>query len=123
MEQVDNEMRMRRHTVYRVFVTKNSEYHLRGCTCTGVRDRRSGCWLPDHPALGMNLTSIYMDDDGRMQPTALPRIGEPLTLVKEGQPVRTSTVLGIEVRAHGIAPGDTAFEDAFEPAMSPRETY
>jgi hypothetical protein len=35
-----------------VLVTQNSEYHCRNGACIGVRDRRTGDFVPDHPALG-----------------------------------------------------------------------
>jgi hypothetical protein len=31
--------------IHRIFVTRNSEYHVRRNVCVGVRDRRSGEWL------------------------------------------------------------------------------
>ncbi len=42
----------RRH---RKFVTKNTEYHLRGRVCVGVRVRSTGTWLTEHNALGTKL--------------------------------------------------------------------
>ena len=36
----------RRH---RLFVTQNTEYHLREQLCVGVRDLWSGRWRDDHP--------------------------------------------------------------------------
>ncbi len=37
----------RQHVLY---VTQNTEYHLRGAECVGVRDLWSGHWREDHPA-------------------------------------------------------------------------
>ena len=42
----------RRH---RLLVTHNTEYHLRDGTCVAVRDRTSGYFYPDHPAVGRPL--------------------------------------------------------------------
>ena len=39
-----------------VFVTKNTEYHLRSGTCIAVRDRRTGTWLEGHLAVGRSLS-------------------------------------------------------------------
>ena len=33
---------MRRPSSYRVFLTRRSEYHVRGHVCFGVKDRRTG---------------------------------------------------------------------------------
>jgi hypothetical protein len=38
----------RQHVVY---LTKNTEYHCRDRECVGVRDRSSGHWHREHPAL------------------------------------------------------------------------
>ena len=43
----------RRHR--RVFVTKNTEYHMRDDVCVAVRDRRTGRWQMKHRALGSKL--------------------------------------------------------------------
>ena len=37
--------------IHHVFVTENTEYHVRRNRCVGVRDRRSGEWLPQHRAM------------------------------------------------------------------------
>jgi hypothetical protein len=36
----------------RVFVTRNSEYLCRDGRCIAVRDRHTGAFTPDHPAIG-----------------------------------------------------------------------
>jgi len=50
---------------HRVFVTRHTEYHLRGSECVGVRDRDSGRWLRRHAALrlhALQLPPIGADD-------------------------------------------------------------
>ena len=42
----------RRHKQY---TTRNSEYHLRGQLCVGVRNRSTGIWITEHEALGTRL--------------------------------------------------------------------
>jgi hypothetical protein len=39
-----------------MFVTKNTEYHLRHELCVAVRDRYSNVWLEGHLAVGRKLT-------------------------------------------------------------------
>jgi hypothetical protein len=46
----------RRH--HRAIVTENTEYHLHDELCVGVRERHSGVWMPDHPALGARLERV-----------------------------------------------------------------
>jgi hypothetical protein len=37
--------------VHKVFITRNTEYHLRGDLCVAVRSRKTGQWLSEHPVL------------------------------------------------------------------------
>lgn len=41
-----------------MFVTRNTEYHLHGDQCVGVRDRRTGLWLLDHVALRLRALRL-----------------------------------------------------------------
>lgn len=98
-------MHPRRATVVRVFLTRNSEYHLVGCECVGVRDRRSGKWYEAHPAQGMALSGSFVDGRGQLHPTALPRLGESLRLTSDSKPpVQTSAVLAIEAGGRPLPP-------------------
>jgi hypothetical protein len=45
----------RRH---RLFVTRNTEYHLRADECVGVRDRETGSWMRDHAALRLHAIKL-----------------------------------------------------------------
>ncbi|MGC6416849.1 MAG: hypothetical protein ACON3Z_07015 [Bradymonadia bacterium] len=57
---------------HRLFVTQNTEYHLREETCVGVRDLWSGRWREDHPAVGRRLFGAVIPG-----PDGLEQIGEP----------------------------------------------
>jgi hypothetical protein len=37
--------------VHKVYVTRNTEYHVRRGVCVAVRDRRSGRWVNGHAAV------------------------------------------------------------------------
>lgn len=89
---------MRRSSAYRVFLTRNSEYHVRGHVCIGVRDRRSGQWLKDHPALARAFSHSVVDPEGRISSPHQPGLGDPLEFDINGTPLRTSPVLDIEER-------------------------
>src|SRR5579863_4710599 len=39
-----------------VLVTHNSEYHCHGGSCVAVRDRRTGEFVLEHPAIGKRIT-------------------------------------------------------------------
>ena len=45
----------RRH---RMFVTRNTEYHLRSDQCVGVRDRKTGEWFRHHAALRLRAVKL-----------------------------------------------------------------
>jgi hypothetical protein len=51
----------RRHKLY---VTRNSEYHVRDGRVIAVRERRRRVWVPDHRAIGMLVR-------GRIRPDSL----------------------------------------------------
>lgn len=89
---------MRRPSAYRIFLTRSSEYHVRSNHCFGVRDRRSGGWIDDHPALRGRLTGAYAEGGGITNSSQrLPLIGECLVFGEAGQ-LRTSPVLSVEER-------------------------
>jgi hypothetical protein len=62
----------RRH---RVYVTHNTEYHLRDGVCVAVRNRTTGEWHPEHDALGRRLQGgIHLGNGAAF----MPYHGEPV---------------------------------------------
>jgi len=63
----------RRH---RVYVTRNTEYHIRDGVCVAVRDRRSRAFRAAHLALNLRV-----EGGVRVQPNGaiLPNIADPCT--------------------------------------------
>jgi hypothetical protein len=90
---------MRRPSAYRVYLTRNSEYHVRGLTCFGVRDRRSASYVADHWALGQRLDGTFPDASGHIRACELPVVGESLSFRVRGELHRTSAILAVEERA------------------------
>ena len=92
--------------LHRVFITRNTEYHVRGQTCVGVRDRRSGEWLRGHQALRQRLSgALRFSIGGGMVPnTGLPQPGESLYFCSEaeGNELVTSAIVGVERPAREI---------------------
>jgi len=80
---------------YQVFLTRNSEYHLQSHVCVGVRDRRTGAWIKQHPALHRALSSTVRTA-GQLAVLQRPQLGESLEFDLDGAPLRTSPVLNIE---------------------------
>lgn len=79
--------RERRH--HRVFVTRNTEYHLRDRECVGVRDRTTGIWVRRHKALRAELLGCV---DLQRRVDRVPRIGARL-IFGGNETVVTSRVL------------------------------
>ena len=89
---------MQRTNAYRVFLTKNSEYHVRSGICLSVRDRRTGAWFAEHEAIGLPLSDVYADGRDDVRVAAMPVVGEPLSFQLQDRIFETSPVLSVEVR-------------------------
>jgi hypothetical protein len=84
--------------IHRVFVTRNTEYHVRRDTCVGVRDRQTGTWLQQHFALNLPVAgAIRFFDGGAMRANpGLPQIGESIYFEAAGRDLVTSSVVSVE---------------------------
>ncbi|MFW6050165.1 MAG: hypothetical protein ACODAU_03255 [Myxococcota bacterium] len=84
--------------IHRVFVTRNTEYHVRKDRCVAVRDRRSGRWLHGHFACGSQVSGgIRFSERGGMLPNVgTPAIGESVFFHARGRDVVTSPVVSVE---------------------------
>ena len=84
--------------IHRVYVTRNTEYHMRKDTCVAVRDRSSGRWLVRHPALRQRVQgAIRFCDNGSIRANpGLPRIGESICFENSGRDLITSCVVSVE---------------------------
>ena len=99
----------RRHTMY---VTRNTEYHLRDGICIAVRDRRSGRWLPSHSALRRTLSgAVRYDPSGYAAPSpSAPDVGDALYFGGGGRDLVTTVLSSVERPSrHQVAgyPGGT----------------
>jgi hypothetical protein len=85
----------RRH---RVYVTRNTEYHLRDRTCVAVRDRRTGDFLHGHLALAGQVSgTLRFFPNGAVAPSVgEPRPGESLYFGSGGRDLVTSPVESVE---------------------------
>ena len=81
-----------------VFVTKNTEYHLRSGTCIAVRDRRTGTWLEGHLAVGRSLSGgVKVLENGEALPVPeRPQVGEALYFSRGGRELITSVLCSVE---------------------------
>ncbi len=77
----------------KAFITRNTEYHVHHRECVGVRDRKTGRWIHDHPALRSWLLG-GMDRRKKMFHTLLP--GTRLVFTNGERDVLTSPLLEVE---------------------------
>lgn len=88
----------RRH---QMFVTRNTEYHVRDGICVAVRDRRTGRFIPGHIAVSMPLAGgvrLYPNGTSIWRLDA-PGVGDALRFrpsVDEAQQLVTSRIESIE---------------------------
>lgn len=70
---------------HRVFVTRNTEYHLKDELCVAVKDVKSGRWLLQHQAVRRKVTSgVRFFAQGGAAPTSFPpSLGESLYFGEE----------------------------------------
>ncbi|MEM1416351.1 MAG: hypothetical protein AAGH15_15690 [Myxococcota bacterium] len=84
--------------IHHVFVTRNTEYHVRRDRCVAVRDRRSGQWVRGHLAVRSRVTGgLAFEADGAVRTTVEPpRVGESIYISGGGRDLVTSPVVSIE---------------------------
>ena len=85
----------RHHTMY---VTRNTEYHLRDGICVAVRDRSTGEWLTGHSALRRQLSgAVRFYPNGHAVPSrTCPRVGDALYFRSGGRELVTSMLSAVE---------------------------
>lgn len=83
----------RRHTLY---VTKNTEYHVRDGVCIAVKSRVKGTWTLNHSTLNRAVTSAVRFSAGDPCPSLEPAaIGDALFFGDGGSDIVTSRLLEI----------------------------
>ncbi|AKF05799.1 hypothetical protein [Sandaracinus amylolyticus] len=84
--------------IHKVFVTRNTEYHVRRDVCVAVRDRRSGEWLRGHLALRQRVHGglKFTRAGGILPNLGQPGVGESIFFHAGGRDLVTSPVLSVE---------------------------
>lgn len=80
---------------HRIYITRNTEYHVRAGEVIGVRPRGSDKWLTHHDALHMRIQG-RVPKDGRVPLPGLPEPGERLYLTSKHDDLVTSAVVAVE---------------------------
>ena len=88
-----------------VFVTRNTEYHVRGGVCVAVRDRERDRFLPTHHAVGGRLSgSVRLGEAPASLTRRRPCIGDGLLVDGgphgDGGTLVTSQILEIRPHTH-----------------------
>lgn len=85
----------RRH---RVYITRNTEYHVRDTCCVAVRDRRTGEFLHGHLAIDRRVEGgLRFFDNGAIAPNpGEPRRGESIYFAGDGRELVTSPLEATE---------------------------
>ncbi len=84
--------------IHKLFVTRNTEYHVRRDTCVAVRDRRTGRWLRGHLALRSRVAGglRFTRDGGIVATEQMPSVGDALFFHGPGRDLVTSPVVSVE---------------------------
>lgn len=84
--------------IHKVYVTRNTEYHVRRNHCVAVRDRRSGSWVQGHLAVSSRVSGgLKFFDNGSVCPNdGDPSIGESVFFSADGRDLVTSPVVAVE---------------------------
>ena len=85
----------RRH---RVYLTRNTEYHVRDGFCVAVRDRQSGNFMHGHLALARRIHGglKFFESGGIAANPGDPRPGESLYFASDGRDLVTSALESVE---------------------------
>ena len=83
--------------IHRVYVTRNTEYHVRAGRCVAVRDLRVEQWCDEHPALGRALEgALRYQGTGVLPVLDEPRVGDAIYFREGERDLVTSRVQSIE---------------------------
>ena len=88
----------RERRIHHVFVTRNTEYHVRRNECVAVRDSRTGEWMQGHLALRSRVWGglTFPSAGGVRASDGVPSVGESLFFVASGRDLVTSPIVRIE---------------------------
>ena len=82
----------RRHVLY---VTQNTEYHLKDDRCVGVRDLWTGRWKQGHPAVGKRLFGAVAPSTDGLEPITHPEVNSMLWFDNGDSDIFTSRLTSI----------------------------
>ncbi len=86
----------------KLYLTYRSEYLVLRDLCVGVRDRKSGAWLPLHAATCAHVLGPYGIAEGEPLPIARVRVGERLSFYATARRVVTGPIVSIETATESV---------------------
>lgn len=93
----DMQTRAVERRVHTVYVTRNTEYHVRAGVCVAVRPRGGEAWRLDHPAVGRSVAgSLRWRGTGLLPHSEPPAAGDAIYFRKEERDLITSRVERVE---------------------------
>ncbi len=83
--------------IHKVFVTRNTEYHVRRDVCVAVKDRRTGRWIEGHIAIRKKMEgSIRYNENGLFPNVGTPELGDAIYFRNGERDLITSRLEAIE---------------------------
>jgi hypothetical protein len=80
--------------IHHVYVTHNTEYHVRKGVCVAVKQRKQGAWMSVHEALAMRVEGHVKQ--GTLLPLpGPPKLGHRIYFANDEGDVLTSAVVAI----------------------------
>jgi len=87
----------------RLYVTYRSEYLMLRDLCVGVRDRRTGAWVPLHAAAcSQMLGTLSNPEPSHARPCVQPRVGERVALYASARRIITGAIVAVEAASPRI---------------------
>jgi len=80
--------------VHKIYVTRNTEYHVRRDVCVAVKTRGASEWVTTHHALNMDLLG-HVQVGAMLPMPGPPKIGYRIYFTHETDDVLTSPVVAI----------------------------
>lgn len=84
--------------IHKIYITRNTEYHVRRGICVAVRDRQSGNWVNGHMALKKRMegTLRFFESGGMAPNTSDPQVGDAIYFCLGGRDLITSRLESVE---------------------------
>jgi hypothetical protein len=87
--------------IHKVYVTRNTEYHVRRGVCVAVKPRQDAEWIASHHALNMKVEG-HVKVGALLPIVGMPKIGYRIYFATDNEDVLTSPVVAIVRPAQNI---------------------